>query len=286
MTTAPCPACGSALTSVVFADRWPGADLQRCQRCDSEFLWPQPNDDRLAEIYDDAYYEPWSHEREDVVRRSKVATFRPILAAAQLRPGAKLLEVGCATGEFAELAASAGYSVAGVDLNPAAIGRARERVPAARFHVGTLSDVPFAAETFDAVVMIDFIEHVRDPLAELLAARERLVPDGRIVMSTPRARSISHRVSRSRWPQYREEHLTYLSTEGMRALLRRAGLRVHTMRATTKRLSLSYLYGQAIAYPVPVLTTIVTKVWPVLPVPKHRPLPMRFGEMTVVAERL
>ena len=47
----------------------------------------------------------------------------------------------------------------------------------------------------------------------------------------------------------------------------------------------AYLYGQALAYPVPLLTPLMKMVWPVLPIPKHRPIGLRVGEMTVVACR-
>jgi 2-polyprenyl-3-methyl-5-hydroxy-6-metoxy-1,4-benzoquinol methylase len=166
-----------------------------------------------------------------------------------------------------------------------AIKRARELVPAGQFHVGVLEDAPFAGVSFDAIVMIDFIEHVRDPELEVRAAAERLAGGGQLVISTPRVDSGARRITGHAWPQYREEHLTYFSAAGMHALMQRAGLVVTQLTSTKKMLTPAYLYGQAVMYPVPVITQLLKATWRFLPIPKHHPVGLRLGEMTVVARR-
>src|SRR5207302_11006565 len=86
-----------------------------------------------------------------------------------------------------------------------------------------------------------------------------------------------------RWPQYREEHLTYFSRRGVTALLDRCGLRVERIAATRKVLTLAYAYGQAVSYPVPVLTQLTTAAYRLLPALRHRTFGVSLGEMTVVA---
>ncbi len=223
MTERGCPACRGYSTSTVRSGLWPGVDLHRCSGCGTEFVDPQPSDERLAEIYGPAYYEPWHHESAENVRVSKELTFAPILAAAELMQGQRLLDVGCATGQFLGLAARAGLNVYGVDLNADAIDAARLAVPEASFHTGTMADEPFPGEQFDAVMMVDFIEHVRSPEQELTMIAQRLAPQGKIVISTPRVDSGVRRLTGKYWPQYREEHLTYFSASGMHALMQRIG---------------------------------------------------------------
>jgi 2-polyprenyl-3-methyl-5-hydroxy-6-metoxy-1,4-benzoquinol methylase len=264
---------------------WPGIDLQRCGGCRTEFLHPQPSDERLTEIYGPSYYEPWHHETADNVRIAKEKTFAPILAAAELTRGQRLLDVGCATGQFAGLAVREGLDVFGVDLNPDAIATARASVPTASFHAGTMADDPFPGQQFDAVVMVDFIEHVRSPEHELETIARRLAPDGKLVISTPRIDSGTRRLTGRFWPQYREEHLTYFSESGLQAVLQRIGFTISRITPTKKMLTPAYLYGQAVAYPIPVATPLIKLAWPVLPIPRHRPFGLRLGEMTVVASR-
>ena len=280
-----CPACGSEVIEVVRSSVWGAVALLSCDRCGTEFVDPQPSDERLAEIYSPDYYEPWNYERPEVVKVMKQLTFEPALIAAGLAPGARLLDVGCATGDLAALASTKGFEAFGIDLNEAAIARAREAVPNGRFHVGLLDDEPFDGVRFDAITMFDFIEHVRDPEHEVRAAVRRLADGGRLVISTPRVDSLTRRLTGRAWPQYREEHLTYFSAIGIRALLQRAGMVVTRLTSTKKMLTPAYLYGQAVAYPIPVATPLIKATWRYLPLPKHRPIGLRFGEMTVLAQR-
>ena len=104
----------------------------------------------------------------------KAMSFAPLIREIERRGATTVLDLGCATGEFLRALDRPGYELFGVDLNGAAIEQAAAALPAATFHTGTLADDPFGGEQFDAITMIDFIEHVRDPEAELALARERL----------------------------------------------------------------------------------------------------------------
>jgi len=87
------------------------------------------------------------------------------------------------------------------------------------------------------------------------------------------------------WPQYREEHLTYFTRAGMATALRAAGLSISEVVTTRKAVTPAYIYGQATALPIPVVTPIITAAYNHLPVQGLGPYRMWFGEMTVVAER-
>jgi 2-polyprenyl-3-methyl-5-hydroxy-6-metoxy-1,4-benzoquinol methylase len=278
-----CPACSSASTTRLRIGVFGPCALHRCDACGSEFVHPQPTDERLRRIYGADYYKPWTVESGETVDAIKRATFAPMLEACRITAGSTVLDVGCATGSFLAEAARRGARVYGIDLNPEAINEARERVPQATLHVGVAADQPFPGVDFDAIVMIDFLEHVRDPAAELRTIAAWMKPDSRLVISTPRVDSPLHRALGRHWPQYREEHLTYLSRSGLTTLLGRCGLRVERVTATRKVLTLAYAYGQAVAYPVPVMTQLTSAAYNLVPALRHRPLRVSLGEMTVVA---
>jgi 2-polyprenyl-3-methyl-5-hydroxy-6-metoxy-1,4-benzoquinol methylase len=280
-----CPACLSLDLRLQRPAVWAESDLVGCNTCRTEFLSPQPTDERLAEIYSEDYYEPWGVETAETVDAMKRTTFSPMLSACEPGPGRSVLDLGCATGSFLAEAATAGAVPYGIDLNPRAIAVARDRVPEAHLHIGVVADAPFPGVAFDAVVMIDFIEHVRDPEAELRVVRARTHSGSRLVISTPRVDSLVRTLARGHWPQYREEHLTYFSLAGIRALLVRTGFTIRSVRATRKAITLAYAYGQATAYPVPVLSPATSVAYRVLPPLRHRAVRVGMGEMTVVAER-
>ena len=75
---------------------------------------------------------------------------------AGIRPGQRVLDVACGTGVVAVTAARAGARVAGLDLTPELIERARQKSRIAdgevEWHVGDVEELPFEDATFDAVV--------------------------------------------------------------------------------------------------------------------------------------
>lgn len=81
------------------------------------------------------------------------------------------------------------------------------------------------SETYDLIVFHDSLEHVDDPLAQLLAARECLSPRGRIAIALPVADGPV-------WEEYRDNwigldapvHRFVPSLDGLVRLTRRAGL--------------------------------------------------------------
>jgi 2-polyprenyl-3-methyl-5-hydroxy-6-metoxy-1,4-benzoquinol methylase len=148
-----------------------------------------------------------------------------------------------------------------------------------------LADLPFPELRFDAIFMVDFLEHVREPEQELSLARDRLEERGVVVISTPNLDSLTRSVMRFGWSQYREEHLTYFSRLGLSSLLERTGYSIIDTRRTRKVMTLSYLYRQLQTYRHPVLTPVSSVLWRSLPFIRDRLIPMTLGEMTIVACR-
>ena len=72
------------------------------------------------------------------------------------RPGEQWLDVGCGSGNLAELAAGAGADVTGIDLSPRLIGVARERAEAGGYsivyRVGDAENLDVPDASFDKVV--------------------------------------------------------------------------------------------------------------------------------------
>ena len=107
-------------------------------------------------------------------------------ALADLPAGARVLDLGCGTGEFTECLAGLGYDATGIDLSGNAIAVARQRFPQRRFLQGLPEDHGAAfAGRFDAAWSTEVIEHVFDVYGFLAAAHRALVPGGRLVMTTP-----------------------------------------------------------------------------------------------------
>ena len=102
----------------------------------------------------------------------------PLLTAAGVKPGTRLLDVACGPGVAAAQAAAAGARVTGVDFSPAMIDEARRRNPAIEFHTADAEQLPFANASFDAVIANFGIHHVERPERAIAEARRVLKPGG------------------------------------------------------------------------------------------------------------
>ena len=75
---------------------------------------------------------------------------RDLLALLDPRPGERILDAGCGTGQLTGEIARAGALVTGIDNAPAMVAQARSNFPGIRFEVQDICALPFRAE-FDAV---------------------------------------------------------------------------------------------------------------------------------------
>jgi len=118
----------------------------------------------------------------------------PLLDAARVGRGSRVLDVGSGPGSVAAGALERGATVVGVDVAEAMVALARQRVPGAEFVLGSADDLPFADGTFDAVVAGFALLHLGRPEVAVAEFARVLAPAGSLaltVWNTPdRARFI------------------------------------------------------------------------------------------------
>ncbi|MFH0713092.1 MAG: class I SAM-dependent methyltransferase [Candidatus Micrarchaeota archaeon] len=82
---------------------------------------------------------------------------------ALLPRGCKVLELGCGDGKTLSSLVSRGFKVTGIDISPSAVELAKEKVgKKAKLIVGDVCDLPFAANSFDAVVAVHVLDHLSE----------------------------------------------------------------------------------------------------------------------------
>src|SRR6185312_2151351 len=100
--------------------------------------------------------------------------------------GKRVLDMACGEGYGSEVLSRSAASVLGVDANPEAFEHARLRYVRSnlRFERGMV-ELHGEAGAYDAVVFLQTIEHVHDPVGVLEHFRSLLAPGGTAYVSTP-----------------------------------------------------------------------------------------------------
>jgi SAM-dependent methyltransferase len=300
-----CLACGSSRTKTKWnldKDHTIGV----CLHCGVSFLYPQPGEDELRQLYSEQYYHAWGlqdGEENEVTRRMKRATFRlrlDLIQGFEDKGGNKagsdagnksgsrgvVLDVGCATGYFLEEAQEAGYDPYGVEFSSFSAAIAKRKFGDDRVFEGILEGCGWPDGSFDLITMSDLIEHVRDPAETLGKAAALLKEDGLIMIMTPDTRSLSARLMGRRWTHYKPEHFFCFNRRSMEGLAARCGLRMIHFERSRKALNLDYLHTQFSTYRHPMLTPAVGAVHAILPKRWNaRNFYFSIGEMVVLLRK-
>jgi SAM-dependent methyltransferase len=101
-----------------------------------------------------------------------------------LRPGGRVLDIGCHQGEFLERLGAAIGPSAGLD--PLATPRQTPRYQI--LAVPFAEPASFANGSFDAIILLATLEHIREKAPLAREARRLLSPSGRLIMTVPSPR--------------------------------------------------------------------------------------------------
>lgn len=254
-----CPACNS--DRLVHRFMVDGHPLLRCPVCTLEMLHPQPGDEELAAIYNEQYQlAADSREENAALDEMKMMTARLYLETisnAVLPTSPKLLEIGCGWGHFLLEAQRAGFDTCGVELSPHSAKEAAKKVGTERIINSTIEKSELTPDSFDICVMIDVIEHVRDPQALLDSVRKLLRPGGYLFLVTPSTDSLSAKLMRRHWMEYKAEHIYSFSRKSLKTLLERNNYTDISFHAARKALNINFISAYFQRFKVPVLAPAI-----------------------------
>jgi SAM-dependent methyltransferase len=152
-----------------------------------------------------------------------------------VRPGTRVLDVGCGVGRLMLRIARRGCFVTGVELMRPDLQSARRLLAEYQQQVelieGDGGRIPFAADTFDFVTCTETLEHVADPGLALRELARVLKPGGHLVVSVPD--TLPEIVARQMSELYRTDpwgHRRIFTRKGIEETVEAAGLRVYARR--------------------------------------------------------
>jgi len=211
--------------------------IVRCRRCGLMFVNPRIKSERVVNAYQDSEDELYVSQAE-----ARIKTFQNSLRLVEryAPQRGKILDVGAAAGFFLKTAKDAGWETYGVEPSRwlAQWGNERYQV---NIRPGVLRSAKFKPGFFEAVTMWDVLEHVPDPLSELLETNRILKNGGLLVINYPNIGSKMARLAGSRWWFLLSVHLFYFTQDTLRRYLERAGFKVIQSSRYWQKLELEHL---------------------------------------------
>lgn len=200
-----------------LASRYFTQSISEYTCAESGLRWYSP-----AKIGDSDFYEFLGKSFDWYYQTTRWDKERALQLFPQLRVRS-VAEIGCGDGTFLERLRERGIATCGVEINTQAIRRAQsvglDVRPPDGFQIGQ-------SEPIDALVMLQVLEHVPDPLGFALHYTKLFQPRY-LVLSMPCYESLlgmSH--DPLSWPPH---HVTSWSPRGMQSLASRLGMRVDTI---------------------------------------------------------
>jgi SAM-dependent methyltransferase len=266
-----CPVCGTRRFRYLFSvERY---RLVRCTDCSFSFLNPQPSNAELGAIYSQNYFLGSGDEaKESAFARLKLRTAEAYLDQLVSYSGQKtcrLLEIGSGSGAMLVAAARRGFDVTGVEYSEHACATARSRLGHENLKGevvrGEIDAIAHRLGEFDACVMADLIEHVRDPKHFVQVVHQVLRPGGVIFIATPSLDSWSAKMMSTQWMEFKPEHLSYFSRKTLEGLLFSEGFRTLAWQPGHKILNYDYIQEHFEKFPTRFFTSAVKAVGACLP---------------------
>ena len=111
---------------------------------------------------------PWNRSEFHSEYNAYLARYK-VESCLKYIKGSSLLDIACGDGLMTNMFSSRFENIVGVDANGAHLEKARQRLPSAKFYESLIEDLS-NDEKFDTILMLDLLEHVKDPVGVLKKA--------------------------------------------------------------------------------------------------------------------
>lgn len=150
----------------------------------------------LKKIFVNDFYK-WDKERKSVksldVGKKKIIKYSPVhmmrrkwvkdIAFRYFKKSFVVLDAGCRSGEVSQSIKNTGALIVGLDLNNSDLKNFKNNLESCAVQ-GSILDLPFEKERFDAVLCLEVVEHLYDPLRGLHEIAKVIKPGGLLLLST------------------------------------------------------------------------------------------------------
>ena len=229
-----CPACKNRKIS--FIERSGTYSIYKCQSCTLEFSHPMKgmsaHEYAASEGYDRLRM-LGTNSQESVLWWGHKQFFKDVPKLPAHDHAVKLLDIGCGTGAFVDLALKKGYDSYGIDFDQVSVQVAwrTEKLRGRVFHTDKQETLEcFDPLSFGIITFFEVLEHVEDPPLFLSQVQELLAPNGFIALCVPQADRWSLKYHEREAADYPPHHLTRWTGKALKIFIEEAGFDILKFR--------------------------------------------------------
>jgi 2-polyprenyl-3-methyl-5-hydroxy-6-metoxy-1,4-benzoquinol methylase len=181
-----CPICNAVKCKLLYEEN--EFPVWKCLRCSHIYVSPQPSKAVVFEYYDKHLPEVDNQDASES-HRQNVYNQTAIAINKYMQHQGDLLDIGAGFGGFLERASVDGWRIHGLEINRSRYNICKQRLSSKAnenaIQCSSFEDAELDQASFDAIVLINVIEHVKNPVSIFERAYELLRPGGCIVIRWP-----------------------------------------------------------------------------------------------------
>jgi len=267
-----CPICLSKRILSLFdqKDKNIGApgkfSLFKCNNCEGIFLNPQPSYEESSGFYPKgAYYslnkikterksvktkvklelyKTYFSESGNKLKRFLFSPFRFMIRSVFIKNGAKLLDIGCGSGQFLYEMKSLGLNVYGIEQGK--FDEEGNKKYSLHIINGEIEKAKYNKEQFDIITLNHVLEHTNNPNKTLIVIKKALKKEGILIIGVPNTNSWAYKIFKKNWYQLDvPRHIIDYSNKNLKLLLEKNGFKILKTRYNSRpsQFSVSFMYS-------------------------------------------
>ena len=185
-----------------------GEEFELLQNSEYGFLetTPQPASDKLPDYYKSEDYISHTDSKRNMfekvyhlIRTVSLKKKLSLINSFQSEEK-KLLDIGCGTGDFLQIAQQSNWSVSGIEPNEQARRIANKKTNNSIFEIEQL--LKFESNSFDVITLWHVLEHLPNLEDHIRVFKKLLKPNGTLIIAVPNYKSYDAKYYKQFWAAY------------------------------------------------------------------------------------
>ncbi|MEP3837404.1 MAG: class I SAM-dependent methyltransferase [Algibacter sp.] len=196
---------------------------------------PQPSSNTLSDYYESEDYISHTDSKRNLFEKAYhlVRSFslkkKLNLINSFASEEKKLLDIGCGTGDFLQIAQQNNWVVSGIEPNPQARGIANRKTNGSVFNLDQL--LKFNTNSFDVITLWHVLEHLPNLEEQIATFKKLLKPKGTLIIAVPNYKSYDAQYYKAFWAAYDvPRHLWHFNKTSVSNLISKQSFKVDQVK--------------------------------------------------------